>query len=73
MILLYRCWCWVATGQDSFVAVAEHVQVATLAEQDPFVAMGEMTLVASVDELALVASVDDRRGSSFWLRGRLRK
>ena len=47
-MILYRCWCWVATGQDSFVAVAEHVQVATLAEQATFVAMAELVLVAAV-------------------------
>ena len=56
MVILYRCWCWVATGQDSFVAVAEHVQVATVAEQAPFAAMAELVLVAAVVELALVAS-----------------
>ena len=47
-MILYRCWCWVATGQDSFVAVAEHVQVATVGEQAPFAAMAELAPVTAV-------------------------
>ena len=47
-MILLRCWCWVATGQDSFVAVAEHVQTATVAAQAPFAAMAELALIDAV-------------------------
>ena len=43
-MILNRCWCWVATGQDR--TRPEHVHVATVAEQ---------ALVAVVAEMALVA------------------
>ena len=36
------------TGQDSFVAVAEHVQVVTVSAQSPFAAVAELALVAAV-------------------------
>ena len=47
--MIYRCWCWVATGQDSCVAVAEMALVAS--------AVDEMALVAAATDMAVVIVV----------------
>ncbi len=55
-MILHRCWCWVATGQDA-TRGPEHVHVATVAEQAMFVAVAEMALFAVVAEQALFVAV----------------
>ena len=53
-MILHRCWCWVATGQDA-TRGPEHVHVATMAEQAMFVAVAELALFTVVAEMALDA------------------
>ena len=53
-MVIYRCWCLVATGQDSFVAVADMTLVAS--------AVDEMALVAAAADMAMVVEVVEMDG-----------
>ena len=57
-MVIYRCWCWVESGQDSFVAVAEMTLVASAVDEMALVAAAaDMAVVIAVAEMALVTAL----------------